>query len=60
MARHRRQPRRPVTDDPLSRGRRIECEECGAVYDQKDGEGLCRYCNGEAFELIAREVKRPE
>ncbi len=22
----------------------ILCEECGAVYDQRSLEGLCRYC----------------
>ena len=61
MAKHRwRPPRKLEPDDPLLRGRRIECEECGADYDQKDGEGLCKYCNGEAFVLIERVVKKPE
>jgi len=61
MARHRwRPPRKPEPDDPLLRGRRIACEECGTVYDQQDGDGLCRYCNGEAFELVEREVKPPD
>jgi hypothetical protein len=51
-------PAPPELDDPYDLGRIIECEECGHSYDQLDGDGLCGYCAGRAFELDRGEEKR--
>jgi len=48
MARRKRmEHHRQALHNQRLRVHEILCEECGSVYDERTGEGLCGYCVGD-------------
>ena len=48
MARRKRmKPHRQALHNQRMASHEIPCEECGQIYDQNTGQGLCRFCAGD-------------